>query len=159
MGAAAPEVGEGPEAGESDGKILQPDFVRAEPMAQGSGEAGNELVLDGRGAHEARVIGPGRRIDEGGECAGEREGDGESGEELPGARENDPGGEHDSERQQQMWREGAEPESGSGVEGVASMEAEKENQAEEGEKRGLAHRDADDGGGEGKPEPVNAGGR
>ena len=125
-------------------------------MAQGSSEAGNELVFDGWRAHEAGVIGPSRGIDEGGESARESESDGESGEELPGAREDDPGGKHDSERQEEMWFEGAKPERGSGVEGVVAMEAEKENEAEERQERCLAHGETDDGGGEGEPEPMDA---
>src|SRR5208283_894252 len=155
MGAATPEVGEGPETGEGDGKVLHPDCVRTEPVAQGAGKAGNELVFDGRRTHEARVVGPGRGVDESGECAGEGESDGKSSEELPGAGEDDPGGEHDSERQEEMGLEGAKPERGSSVEGVAAMEAEKQDQAKEDEKRGLAHGDADDGGGEGESEPMN----
>lgn len=156
MSAAAPEVGEGPEAGEGDRKVLQPDCVRTDPMAQGSGEAGNELVFDGGRVHEARVIGPGRGVDEGGKRAGEGESDDESGEELPGAGENDPDGKHGSERQQQMGLEGAKPERGSGVEGVGAVEAEKKDQAEEREERGLAHGEADDGRGEGEAEPVDS---
>ena len=55
-----------------------------------------------------------------------------------------------------MRLESAEPESGTGVEGVATMKAQKEDQAQQSEERSLAHREADDGGGEGKAEPVDA---
>ena len=127
MGTTTPEIEERPEAGESGGKVLQPDCVRMEPVAENVGEAGNELVFDGWRAHEAGVIGPSRGIDEGGESARESESDGESGEELPGAREDDPGGKHDSERQEEMWFEGAKPERGSGAEWMAAMEAEKQD--------------------------------
>ena len=84
MGATTPEVGERPEAGEGHGKVLQPDCVRMEPVAQNVGEAGNELVFDGGRAHEASVIGPGRGVNEVGERGGEGEGDSKSGEELVG---------------------------------------------------------------------------
>jgi len=158
MIAASPEVCERPEAGEGDGKVLQPDCVRTEPMTQGSGEAGNELVFDGGRAHEVRVVAPGRWVNEGGNGACEGEGYGKSGEELPSACEKDPGGEHGCERQQQMGLKGAKPERGSGVERVTAMEAEKKDQAEKGKERGLTHCDADDGGGEGEAEPVDASG-
>jgi hypothetical protein len=138
MSTATPEVDERPEAGEGHGKILQPDCVGIEPVAEDVGEAGNELVLDGGRAHEADVIGPGRGVDEEGDRAGAGEGDGKSGEELVGAREEDPECENSGEGQEEMWFEGAEPERGTGVEGVATMEAEKQDEAEEGEERGLA---------------------
>src|SRR5580700_782235 len=90
MGTATPEMDERPDAGESDGKVLQPDCVRLEPVAEDVGEAGNELVLDGGRAYQADVIGPGRGVDEVGDCGGGGEGDDESGEKLVGAGEDDP---------------------------------------------------------------------
>jgi hypothetical protein len=71
-----------------------------EPVAEDVGEAGNELVFDGGRAHQAGVIGPGRGVDEESDCAGEGEGDGESGEELVATGEDDPKGEHGGEGQE-----------------------------------------------------------
>ena len=102
------------------------------------------------------VIGPGRGVDEEGGGAGEGEGGGKSGEELVAARDDDPDGEHGGKGKEEMRLEGAEPERRTGVEGVAAMEAQKKDQSQEREERGLAHGEADDGGGEGEAEPVDA---
>src|ERR1700722_5080765 len=156
MGTATPEMDEGPDTGERGGKVLQPDRVGLEPVAEYVGEAGNELVLDGGRAHKAYVISPGRGVDEGGDGAGGGEGDEKSGEEPVAAGEDDPEGQNDGERQEKMGFKGAEPKRGAGQEGVAAMEAEKQDEAEEGEERGLAHGEADDGGSEAESEPVDA---
>ena len=55
-----------------------------------------------------------------------------------------------------MRLEGAEPERSPSVKGVAAMEAEKQDQAQERQERSLAHGEADDGGGKGEAEPVDA---
>jgi len=156
MSAATPEMDQRPEASEGGGEVLKPDYVGSKPVAEDVGEAGNELVLDGGRTHEVRVVAPGHVVDEGGDCAGGGEGNGESGEKLVTAREDDPKGENGCEGQKEVRLEGAEPERGSGQEGVAAMEAEKQNEAEEGEERGLAHGEADDGGGKAESEPVDA---
>ena len=67
-------------------------------------------------------------------------------------------GEHGGEGKEEMRLEGAKPERGSSDEGVAAMEAEKQDQAQKGQERGLAHGEADDGRGEGEAEPVDASG-
>ena len=99
MSAATPEVDESPEAGKGGGKVLQPDCVGTEPVAEDVGEAGNELVFDGGRAHQARVIRPGRGVDEEGESGGKTQGGGESGEELVAARNDNPEGEYCDEGQ------------------------------------------------------------
>ena len=63
-GAPAPEVDERPEAAERGGQVLQPDRARDSSLAHGVGEAGNEVVFDGGGAHQAEVAAPGARIDQ-----------------------------------------------------------------------------------------------
>src|SRR5580658_3451248 len=109
MSAATPEIDERPDTGEGGGKVLQPDCVGMEPVAEDVGEAGNELVLDGRRAHEARVVRPGRGVDEEGDCAGEGEGEGKSGEELIAAGKDDPETENSGEGKEKVRLEGAEP--------------------------------------------------
>lgn len=156
MSTAAPVVNERPKAGEGDGKILEPGCLRAEPMTQCSGEARNELVFDGWRAHQANVIGPCPRVDEVSGGGGDGEGEGKSGKELVAARDKDPDGKHSDEGKEQVRLESAEPERGPGAEGVTAMEAEKKDQSQEREERSLAHGEADDGGSEGKAEPVDA---
>jgi len=159
VGASAPKVDERPEAGEGRRNVLQPDRVRADGVAESAGEAGDELVFDRWRAHEVDIVGPAGGVDEGGEDRGEGESGGESGDEGPGTVENDPGNKRGDEGQEKMRLEGAEPQRSAGVEGIAMVEAEKENQAEEREKRGLAHGETDDCGRECNSEPVNPGGR